>query len=127
MKSRIFISLLLAAMGVMMLNGCQIKSSCEGCEGGMQGYLQILDEPYKTDSRYYKEGVKITAHFYINKNQEGPVYCITGKVPRNISPDKLISVKIQEVYPDDEYFSKPHPAIILIPIYKLNCFCDWNE
>mgnify|MGYP003414431326 FL=1 len=111
-------------MGVMMLNGCQIKSSCEGCEGGMQGYLQILDEPYKTDSRFYKEGVKITAHFYINKNQEGPVYCITGKVPRNISPDKLISVKIQEVYPEDGGIIHEDLSVW---IYKLNCFCDWNE
>lgn len=124
MKKSILISLLIAAMGVMMLNGCQIKSSCEGCEGGMQGYLQILDEPYKTDSRFYKEGVKITAHFYVNKNHEGPVYYITGEVPKRLSPNDLVSVKLSSVYPEDGGIIHEDLSVW---IYKLNCFCDWNE
>lgn len=124
MKRTLIISLLVAAMGMIMLSGCQKKSSCEGCEGGISGYLQVLDKPYKTDSHFFKENVKITAHFYQNKNLEGHCYCITGKVPHNISSDEFISVKIQQVYPDPESVEL---HVNLIPIYKLNCFCNWNE
>lgn len=121
MKKSIFISILVAAMGVVVLSGCQKKSSCEG---GMQGYLQVLDEPYKTGPGFYTEDVKITAHFYQNKNLEGYHYCITGNVPKRLSPNDLVIVKLSVVYPDED---QPHPMTIYIPIYKLDCYCIEKE
>ena len=67
MKSRFFISLLAVAMGMMVFNGCQKRSSCNG---GIQGHLEVLDEPYETDPNFfYVSNVKVTANFYDSNNR----------------------------------------------------------
>ena len=85
MKSRLFISLLVVAMGVIVFSGCQKRSSCNG---GIQGHLEVLDEPYETDPNFfYVSNVKVTANFYDSNNR---IYFITGKVPKKISKKYLI-------------------------------------
>ena len=120
MKSRFFISLLVVAMGVIVLSGCQKRSSCEGYN---PGYLLVLPEPYesKIEDGFFKDGVKITAHFY----QDGWCRYITGKVPKNINPNAISHVKLKCYYPksdivlhdaESNYFGGPNKYI-----YKLVC------
>ena len=93
MKSRILISLLVAAMGMMMLSGCQKESSCDG---GTQGHLLVLDKPYKTNFGPHFKDIKVSAYFYdTNEN----MYYIIGKVPKKLSYQSLVQAKLRG-YPD---------------------------
>lgn len=105
-------------MGMIVLCGCEKQSSCEG---EIQGYLQVLDEPYITDSKFYERNVKITAHFYQNKNHEGSFYCITGKVPKKIPSNTLVTAKISSVYPKGGEIYHTDASVW---IYKLDCFFE---
>ena len=122
MKTRLFISLLVVAMGVIVFSGCQKRSSCNG---GIQGHLEVLDEPYETDPNFfYVSNVKVTANFYDSNNR---IYFITGKVPKKISHNSLVTAKIHVVDPGEEYDSKPHYAQPLAHVYKLDCICIDEE
>lgn len=118
MKKSILISLLVAAMGMMMLSGCQKRSSCNGYN---PGYLHVLNEPYesKIDDGFFKDGVKITAHFH----QDGWCGYITGKVPKNISPNVISHVKLRNYYPKTDVvlynLDGPYKCI-----YKIVCIED---
>ena len=117
MKTRLLVSLLVVAMGVIVFSGCQKRSSCDG---GIQGHLEVLDEPYETDPNVFcVSNVKITAHFYDSDNHN---YRITGKVPKKISPNSLVTAKIHVVDPGEEYDSKPTHSLN-VPVYKLDCIC----
>jgi len=117
MKARLFISLLVVAMGVIVFSSCQKRSSCDG---GIQGHLKVLDEPYQTGSEFAEKDFKITAYFNDSDNH---IYRITGKVPKKISSNSLVTAKMHIVYPDEEFLSKPHPMTIYEPVYKLDCIC----
>ena len=118
MKTRLFISLLVVAMGVMAFSGCQKRSSCKG---GIQGHLEVLDEPYKTDSYFYEKNVEITAHFYVSDSN---CYSITDKVPNNISKNTLVTAKIHSVYPKEREIYRTEACKW---IYKLDCICIDEE
>ena len=94
MKKSILLSLLIGMMGVMALGGCQKRSSCNGYN---PGYLHVLNEPYesKIEDGFFKDGVKINAHFY----QDGWCCYITGKVPHNVNPNVISHVKLKNYYP----------------------------
>ncbi len=110
MKKTFLISLLVGIMGAMILGGCKERASCDG---GIQGYLHVLENPYKTDKNFYKKNVKITAYFYDLDNN---FYHITGSVPKNVSPNVLVNAKISSVYPKEgEIYQES------VWIYKLDC------
>ena len=67
---------------------------------------------------------KITAYFNDSDNH---IYRITGKVPKKISSNSLVTAKMHIVYPDEEYDSKPHNWQPLAEVYKLDCICIDEE
>ena len=112
MKRHIFILLLIGMMGVVALSGCKQRSSCEG---GVNGYLHVLDKPFRTDAKFYRKNVKISAIFY-DSGTHG--YYITGSMPKNVSPNVLVNAKISSVYPkEDEIIHED----LSYWIYKLDC------
>lgn len=108
-------------MSMIVLSGCQKRSSCDG---GIQGHLEVLDEPYQTGSEFDEKDFKITAYFNDSDNH---IYRITGKVPKKISSNSLVTAKMHIVYPDEEYDSKPHNWQPLAEVYKLDCICIDEE
>ena len=110
MKKTFLISLLIGMMGVIVFSGCKQRSSCEG---GVNGYLHVLDKPFRTDTKFYKKNVKISAIFY-DSDTHG--YYITGSVPKNVSPNVMVNAKISSVYPKEgEIYQES------VWIYKLDC------
>lgn len=112
MKKSILISLLVGIMGAMILGGCKERASCDG---GIQGYLHVLDKPFRTDTKFYRKNVKISAIFY-DSDTHG--YYITGSVPKNVSPNVLINAKISSVYPKEGEIIHEDLSYW---IYKLDC------
>lgn len=110
MKRNILLSLLIGMMGVIVLNGCKQRSSCEG---GVNGYLHVLDKPFRTDTKFYRKNVKISAIFY-DSDTHG--YYITGSVPKNVSPNVMVNAKISSVYPKEGKIYQES-----VWIYKLDC------
>ena len=117
MKKLILISLLVAVMGMIVLNGCQKRSSCNGYN---PGYLHVLNEPYesKIEDGFFKDGVKINAHFY----QDGWCCYITGKVTHNINPNVMSHIKLKYYYPKfDRTLYDTNNSNCSKYIYKIIC------
>lgn len=112
MKKTFLISLLVGIMGVIVFSGCKQRSSCEG---GVNGYLHVLDKPFRTDTKFYRKNVKISAIFY-DSDTHG--YYITGSVPKNVSPNVLVNAKISSVYPKEGEIIHEDLSYW---IYKLDC------
>ena len=123
MKSKFFFiatMLLLGAFSAMLLTtGCQKQKSCESAFSNdgriVRGFLQKLDEPYKTDDTFVLQGYKITAHF---TDVDGNVFYLAGKVPKGINSNTPVSVILAEVGDyDNLYHSKKM-------IYTLSCVSE---
>ena len=123
MKSKFFFiatMLLLGAFSAMLLTtGCQKQKSCESAFSNdgriVRGFLQKLDEPYKTDDTFVLEGYKITAHF---TDVDGNVFYLAGKVPKGINSNTPVSVILAEVG-DYDYIYRTKKII-----YTLSCVSE---
>ncbi len=123
MKSKFFFiatMLLLGAFSAMLLTtGCQKQKSCESAFSNdgriVHGFLQKLDEPYKTDDTFVLEGYKITAHF---TDVDGNVFYLAGKVPKGINSNTPVSVILAEV---EKYDNLYHNKKM---IYTLSCVSE---
>ena len=123
MKSKFFFIatiLLLGAFSAMLLTtGCQKQKSCESAFSNdgriVRGFLQKLDEPYKTDDTFVLEGYKITAHF---TDVDGNVFYLAGKVPKGINSNTPVSVILAEV---EKYDNLYHNKKM---IYTLSCVSE---
>ena len=123
MKSKFFFIatiLLLGAFSAMLLTtGCQKQKSCESAFSNdgriVHGFLQKLDEPYKTDDTFVLEGYKITAHF---TDVDGNVFYLAGKVPKGINSNTPVSVILAEVG-DYDYIYRTKKII-----YTLSCVSE---
>ncbi len=123
MKSKFFFiatMLLLGAFSAMLLTtGCQKQKSCESAFSNdgriVHGFLQKLDEPYKTDDTFVLEGYKITAHF---TDVDGNVFYLAGKIPKGINSNTPVSVILAEV---EKYDNLYHNKKM---IYTLSCVSE---
>ena len=123
MRSKFFFiatMLLLGAFSAMLLTtGCQKQKSCESAFSNdgriVRGFLQKLDEPYKTDDTFVLEGYKITAHF---TDVDGNVFYLAGKVPKGINSNTPVSVILAEVG-DYDYIYRTKKII-----YTLSCVSE---
>ena len=123
MKSKFFFiatMLLLGAFSAMLLTtGCQKQKSCESAFSNdgriVRGFLQKLDEPYKTDDTFVLEGYKITAHF---TDVDGNVFYLAGKVPKGINSNTPVSVILAEVERFDNLYHNKKM------IYTLSCVSE---
>ena len=123
MKSKFFFIatiLLLGAFSAMLLTtGCQKQKSCESAFSNdgriVHGFLQKLDEPYKTDDTFVLEGYKITAHF---TDVDGNVFYLAGKVPKGINSNAPVSVILAEVGDYDNLYRTKKM------IYTLSCVSE---
>ena len=123
MKSKFFFiatMLLLGAFSAMLLTtGCQKQKSCESAFSNdgriVRGFLQKLDEPYKTDDTFVLEGYKITAHF---TDVDGNVFYLAGKVPKGINSNTPVSVILAEVGDYDNLYRTKKM------IYTLSCLSE---
>ena len=112
--------LLLGAFSAMLLTtGCQKQKSCESAFSNdgriVHGFLQKLDEPYKTDDTFVLEGYKITAHF---TDVDGNVFYLAGKVPKGINSNTPVSVILAEVGDYDNIYRTKKI------IYTLSCVSE---
>ena len=119
MKNRLFFVVLAIFTAVLLSTGCQKQKSCESAfynDGRLlSGFLQKLDEPYKTDDTFVLEGYKITAHF---TDVDGNVFYLAGNIPKGIKPDTPVSVILAEVEKfDNLYHTKKM-------IYTLSCISE---
>ena len=123
MKSKFFFIatiLLLGAFSAMLLTtGCQKQKSCESAFSNdgriVRGFIQKLDEPYKTDDTFVLEGYKITAHF---TDVDGNVFYLAGKIPKGINSNTPVSVILAEV---EKYDNLYHNKKM---IYTLSCVSE---
>ena len=123
MRSKFFFiatMLLLGAFSAMLLTtGCQKQKSCESAFSNdgriVRGFLQKLDEPYKTDDTFVLEGYKITAHF---TDVDGNVFYLAGKIPKGINSNTPVSVILAEV---EKYDNLYHNKKM---IYTLSCVSE---
>ena len=112
--------LLLGAFSAMLLTtGCQKQKSCESAFSNdgriVRGFLQKLDEPYKTDDTFVLEGYKITAHF---TDVDGNVFYLAGKIPKGINSNTPVSVILAEVERFDNLYHNKKM------IYTLSCVSE---
>ena len=123
MKSKFFFiatMLLLGAFSAMLLTtGCQKQKSCESAFSNdgriVRGFIQKLDEPYKTDDTFVLEGYKITAHF---TDVDGNVFYLAGKIPKGINSNTPVSVILAEVERFDNLYHNKKM------IYTLSCVSE---
>ena len=123
MRSKFFFiatMLLLGAFSAMLLTtGCQKQKSCESAFSNdgriVRGFIQKLDEPYKTDDTFVLEGYKITAHF---TDVDGNVFYLAGKIPKGINSNTPVSVILAEV---EKYDNLYHNKKM---IYTLSCVSE---
>ncbi len=119
MKNKILLLAFTVFVDAILLSGCQKQKSCESAFSNdgrlLRGYLQKLDEPYKTDDTFVLEGYKITAHF---TDVDGNVFYIAGKVPKGISSNTPVSVILAEVGDYDNLYRTKKM------IYTLSCLSE---
>lgn len=85
-KYLIFGSLVL----LFCLASCMKERNCD-CAGMMSGKFVVLDEPYRTTYPYWKEGLKITAHFIDSTGQVLPIH---GQIPKSFPVGDTVDVNI---------------------------------
>ena len=119
MKNRLFLIVLAVFATVLLSAGCQKQKSCESAFSNdgriVRGFIQKLDEPYKTDDTFVLEGYKITAHF---TDVDGNVFYLAGKVPKGINSNTPVSVILAEV---GDYDNLYHTKKL---IYTLSCVSE---
>ena len=121
MKNKILLLAFTVFVGAILLSGCQKQKSCESAFSNdgriIRGYLQKLDEPYKTDETFVMENYKITAHFI---DVDGNVFYIAGKVPKDINSNTPVGVILAEVGDYDNIYRTKKM------IYTLSCLSEDN-
>ncbi|MBR4583746.1 MAG: hypothetical protein IKO34_08060 [Bacteroidales bacterium] len=119
MKNKILLLAFAVFVGAILLSGCQKQKSCESVFSNdgriIRGYLQKLDEPYKTDETFVMKNYKITAHFM---DVDGNVFYIAGKVPKGIASNTTVRVILAEV---GDYDNLYHTKKM---IYTLSCLSE---
>ncbi|MBQ6277994.1 MAG: hypothetical protein IJK62_14960 [Bacteroidales bacterium] len=119
MKNRLIFVALAMLTALLLSIGCQKQKSCESAFSNdgriVHGFLQKLDEPYKTDDTFVLEGYKITAHF---TDVDGNVFYLAGKVPKGINSNTPVSVILAEVG-DYDYIYRTKKII-----YTLSCVSE---
>ena len=91
MKTRLFISLLVVAMGVMIFSGCTKYSECS-CENIFDGYLYLIQkEVYDCYSGSYVTTSAILSEIPISDSEkqnineyDSNIRCVYGNLPRKV-------------------------------------------
>ena len=124
MKTKILVLLVVVAMGVIALNGCQKHSSCE-CEDMKVGYLTSEGRNFHMPEEESMQTININATFIEDLTSER--YAITGHVPSKYIDDEM-NRKVKICLKRLKYRKVKHYqgfAIAPVKIYKISCIEDF--
>lgn len=126
MKTRLFISLLVVAMGVMIFSGCTKYSECS-CENIFDGYLYLIQKKVYdcysgstvTTSAILSEiSISDSEKQQINEYDQN-ILCVYGNLPRKVKD--MDGCKVRCCISQKK---KSRPRIIEgtgVPVYTINC------